>query len=172
MLFAGLSSAYIVLRGVPTWQNIALPSLLWPNTAVLLLSSITLELSQRAVRKNQLREHEAMARRERVCSGWFSLPASLPRGGSLCTPVSIFHRRFRVGFFYILTGLHGMHILGGIIALGFVLIKGAKRNQLNAFSHEPLRLCATYWHLMDALWVYLFLCCCCLNSIGENLNEC
>src|SRR6266581_3379481 len=54
MLFAGLSSAYIVLRGVPSWQNIELPSLLWPNTAVLILSSFTFELSNGAVRKNQL----------------------------------------------------------------------------------------------------------------------
>src|SRR5262245_40416057 len=43
MLFAGLSSAYIVLRGVPSWQNIQLPSLLWPNTAVLILSSVAME---------------------------------------------------------------------------------------------------------------------------------
>src|SRR5438876_1921717 len=54
MLFAGLTSAYIVLRGVPAWQNIALPSLLWPNTAILLLSSFTIEFSRRAVRKNHL----------------------------------------------------------------------------------------------------------------------
>src|SRR5437870_3943466 len=54
MLFAGLSSAYIVLRGVPDWQNIELPSLLWPNTAILLLSSFTIEFSRRAVRKNHL----------------------------------------------------------------------------------------------------------------------
>src|SRR5712692_7107114 len=52
MLFAGLSSAYIVLRGMPTWQNIELPSLLWPNTAILLMSSIAIELSRRAVRRN------------------------------------------------------------------------------------------------------------------------
>src|SRR4029453_2148475 len=54
MLFAGLTSAYIVLRGVPTWQNIELPWLLWPNTAVLLLSSIALEISRRAVRRNDI----------------------------------------------------------------------------------------------------------------------
>src|SRR5947207_11809625 len=59
MLFAGLSSAYIVLRGLPTWQNIALPSLLWPNTAVLVLSSLTIELSKGAVRKNQLQAMKA-----------------------------------------------------------------------------------------------------------------
>src|ERR1051326_7402546 len=54
MLFAGLSSAYIVLRGVPSWQNIELPSLLWPNTAVLLLSSLAIELSKRAIRRNDI----------------------------------------------------------------------------------------------------------------------
>ena len=52
MLFAGFSSAYIVLRGVPTWQNIELPSLLWPNTAILLMSSVTIELSRSAIRRN------------------------------------------------------------------------------------------------------------------------
>src|SRR5436189_1943975 len=54
MLFAGLSSAYIVLRGVPAWQNIELPSLLWPNTAILFLSSVAFELSRRAIRRGDL----------------------------------------------------------------------------------------------------------------------
>src|SRR3972149_11286694 len=52
MLFAGLTSADIVLRGVPAWQNIALPSLLWPNTLVLFLSSVAIEISRRSVRNN------------------------------------------------------------------------------------------------------------------------
>src|SRR4051812_17754432 len=52
MLFAGLSSAYIVLRGMPTWQGIELPSLLWPNTAILLMSSVAIELSRRSIRRN------------------------------------------------------------------------------------------------------------------------
>src|SRR5437016_1847556 len=55
MLFAGLSSAYIVLRGVPSWQNIELPSLLWPNTAILLLSSLAIEFSRRAIRRNDVK---------------------------------------------------------------------------------------------------------------------
>src|SRR6516162_10886200 len=54
MLFAGLSSAYIVLRGMPTWQNIELPWLLWPNTAVLLMSSVAIELSRKAVRRGDI----------------------------------------------------------------------------------------------------------------------
>src|SRR5215467_7991724 len=54
MMFAGLSSAYIVLRGVPAWQSIELPRLLWPNTALLLLSSISLEIARRAIRRNDV----------------------------------------------------------------------------------------------------------------------
>src|SRR5262249_22060000 len=54
MLFAGLSSAYIVLRGMPTWQGIELPWLLWPNTVILLMSSVAIELSRRAVKRNDL----------------------------------------------------------------------------------------------------------------------
>src|SRR5437764_12718233 len=54
MLFAGLSSAYIVLRGVPAWQNIELPSLLSPTTAILFMSSIALEISRRAVRSGDI----------------------------------------------------------------------------------------------------------------------
>src|SRR5262245_24919577 len=57
MLFAGLASAYIVLRGSPDWQNVALPQgLLWTNTVVLLASSLTLEIARRAVRQNRQRE--------------------------------------------------------------------------------------------------------------------
>ena len=60
------------------------------------------------------------------------------------------------GFFYILTGLHGLHLFGGVVALGVVLGKALK-NRLTAFNYEPLKLCALYWHVMDGLWVYLFL---------------
>jgi len=60
------------------------------------------------------------------------------------------------GFFYILTGLHGLHLFGGVVALSVVLVKALK-NRLSAIHYEPLKLCAMYWHVMDALWIYLFL---------------
>jgi cytochrome c oxidase subunit III len=49
-----------------------------------------------------------------------------------------------------------LHLLGGVVALGVVLVMAFK-NRLSAFRHEPLKLCSTYWHVMDALWVWLFL---------------
>lgn len=154
MLFAGLTSAYIVLRGVPAWQNIQLPSLLWPNTAVLLLSSLTIELSRRAVRRN----HVASMNRWLGISallGVTFIAGQLAAWRQLVNAGVYLPSTLQSGFFYILTGLHGIHITGGIIALGYVMYK-ALGNRLSAFSHQPLKLCATYWHFMDALWVYLF----------------
>ncbi len=155
MLFAGLSSAYIVLRGVPSWQNIELPSLLWPNTAILLLSSLAIELSRRAIRRNDI---QSMKRWLAVGGllGLAFLVGQLAAWRQLVNAGVYLPSTLQSSFFYILTGLHGLHLMGGIVALGVVLIM-ALRNRLSAFRHEPLKLCATYWHVLDGLWVYLFL---------------
>ena len=154
MLFAGLSSAYIVLRGVPAWQNIELPSLLWPNTAILLLSSVAIDLARRAIRR---RDAQSMKR-------W--LIAGLVLGAAfLLGQVAAWRQLVNAGvylpstlqssFFYILSGLHGVHLLGGVIALVWVLV-AALENKVTVFNYEPLKLCALYWHVMDAIWIYLF----------------
>src|SRR5438034_19280 len=155
MLFAGLSSAYIVLRGLPTWQNIALPSLLWPNTAVLVLSSLTIELSKGAVRKNQLQAMKAWLALSGVL-GLIFIAGQLAAWRQLVHAGVYLPSTLQSSFFYVLTGLHGLHLLGGIAGLSFVLFK-ALRNRLTVFDHEPLKLCATYWHVIGALWVYLCL---------------
>src|SRR5438552_4842974 len=155
MLFAGLSSAYIVLRGVPSWQNIELPSMLWPNTAILLLSSLAIELSRRAIRRNDL---QSMKRWLAIGGtlGLAFLAGQLAAWRQLVNAGVYLPSTLQSSFFYILTGLHGLHLLGGVVALGLVLAKALK-NRLTAFNYEPLKLCAMYWHVMDALWVYLFL---------------
>jgi len=155
MLFAGLSSAYIVLRGVPSWQNIELPWLLWPNTAVLLLSSVAIDIARRAVRRN---DTQSMKRWLVVCGalGVVFLAGQLAAWRHLVNAGVFVPSTLQSGFFYILTGVHGIHLLGGVIALTFVMGKAVK-NRLTAFNYEPLKLCALYWHVMDALWIYLFL---------------
>jgi cytochrome c oxidase subunit 3 len=155
MLFAGLTSAYIVLRGLPTWQNIALPSLLLPNTAVLILSSFTIELSKRALRKNQFQAMKTWLALSGVL-GLIFITGQLAAWRQLVHAGVYLPSTLQSSFFYVLTGLHGLHLLGGIAGLSFVLFK-ALRNRLTVFNHEPLKLCATYWHVMDAIWVYLVL---------------
>ena len=155
MLFAGLSSAYIVLRGVPTWQNIELPYLLWPNTAVLLLSSLALEISRRAIRRNDIRSMKRWLVVGGVL-GFGFLAGQLAAWRQLVNAGVYLPSTQQSSFFYILTGLHGLHLLGGIVALGIVLAMALK-DRLSAFHYEPLNLASTYWHVMDAIWIYLFL---------------
>src|SRR5262245_51183722 len=155
MLFAGLSSAYIVLRGVPAWQRIELPSLLWPNTVILLLSSVAIDISRRAVRRNDLQSMKRWLATGGVLGLAFLL-GQLAAWRQLVDAGVYLPSTLQSSFFYILTGLHGLHLLGGIVALGLVLSKAIK-DRLTAVDYEPLKLCALYWHVMDALWIYLFL---------------
>lgn len=155
MLFAGLSSAYIVLRGVPSWQNIELPSLLWPNTAILVLSSVALEISKRAIRRNDIQSMKRWLVVGGVL-GFGFLAGQLAAWQQLVNAGVYLPSTQQSSFFYILTGLHGLHLLGGIAALGIVLAMALK-DRLSAFHNEPLRLAASYWHVMDAIWIYLFL---------------
>jgi cytochrome c oxidase subunit III len=155
MLFAGLSSAYIVLRGMPSWQSIELPWMLWPNTAVLLMSSLAIELSRKAIRRGDV---PSMKR-------WLGIGGLLGLGflvGQLAAWQQLVNEgvylpsTLQSSFFYILTGLHGLHLIGGIVGLSVVLGRALK-NRLTVSDYEPLRLIASYWHVMDGLWVYLFL---------------
>jgi cytochrome c oxidase subunit III len=155
MLFAGLSSAYIVLRGVPAWQRIELPWLLWPNTAILLLSSVAIDISRRAVRRNDLQSMKRWLAAGGIL-GLVFLVGQLAAWRQLVDAGVYLPSTLQSGFFYILTGLHGLHLIGGVVALGLVLWKAVK-DRLSAFNYEPLKLCALYWHVMDALWIYLFL---------------
>ena len=154
MLFGGLSSAYIVLRGVPDWQSIEVPQILWLNTAILLASSATIEGARRSLRHSRIGAMNSWL----VASGVFGvafLVGQLVAWQQLVASGVYLPSTLHSSFFYILTGLHGVHLLGGMIAMGYVLTKALKK-QLIPGKDESLKLCATYWHFMDALWVYLF----------------
>src|SRR5579864_4293978 len=107
MLFAGLSSAYIVLRGVPAWQNIELPSLLWPNTAILLMSSVALEIARRAVRRGDIHSMKRWLVVGAVLGIAF-LAGQLAAWRQLVNAGVYLPSTLQSSFFYILTGLHGL----------------------------------------------------------------
>lgn len=155
MLFAGLSSAYIVLRGVPEWQNITVPSLVWANTLVLLASSVAIEFARLAIRK----DHTAGVRQWLSVSGilGFSfLVGQLMVWRQLVKAGVYLSTTLHSSFFYLLTGAHALHLAGGLVGLIVVLTK-AFTNKLTANNHEPLKVWALYWHFMDAVWLYCFL---------------
>jgi cytochrome c oxidase subunit 3 len=154
MLFGGLSSAYIVLRGVPSWENIVIPPVLWLNTAILLASSATIEAARRSLSHARL---QAM-RTWLLVSGGFGLAflaGQLVAWRQLVAAGVYLPSTHHSAFFYVLTGLHGVHLLGGLTGLAWVLSKALK-HRIDPARDESLKLCGTYWHFMDGLWIYLF----------------
>lgn len=153
MLFAGFSSAYLVHRGAPTWQLIPMPKILWVNTALLLLSSATLE-----------RARAALLVGRRLLLRWLSITSII---GLLFLAGQLLAWRQLAGlgvylpsnpnssFFYILTGAHGLHLAGGIAALFYLLCRA--RKSYGPGLGSTFKLCAVYWHFLDGLWLYLFI---------------
>jgi cytochrome c oxidase subunit 3 len=155
MLFAGLSSAYIVMRGAPAWQNVALPSILWINTFLLLASSLTIEGARRHIRDGRTLPGK-MWMTVTGALGLLFLIGQVIAWRQLVAVGVYLPTTLHSSFLYVLTSAHALHILGGLVALGYV-IRRILQEPSGVSSYESVSLCATYWHFMDGLWVYLFL---------------
>lgn len=195
MLFAGLTSAYIVRQGEGRWVNFQLPSLFMVSTAMIVLSSIALQWAIVSVKKN----HLLTMKLSLVLTAVFGLSfvlfqylsgKQLIKGGiylsgqvrninmdyeyiSADTTNSIIKKLFHENpelryenpadvqnvagsFLYMIAGLHVVHVFSGIIALTVVLWR-AFRRKYTAANYEGISVCATYWHFLGGLWIYLYL---------------
>lgn len=155
MLFAGFTSAYLVRRASPDWLPLPVPRILWVNTAVLLASSIALEVGRRGLRRGR---PAALTRWLLVATvlGVTFLAGQLAAWRQLAAWGIYLPSSPHSAFFYMLTGAHGVHVLGGIAALSYALAQ-ARRGFYTQSPHRAVSLCATYWHFVDGLWLYLFL---------------
>jgi cytochrome c oxidase subunit 3 len=156
MLFAAFTSALVVRKGMSfDWVSFSVPRVLWLNTFVLMASSATLELSRRSLSAGSA--HEFIR--------WLSATVVLGLGflgGQLVAWRELASRGIYLGtnpgssFFYVLTAAHGIHLLGGVVALAYVASR-ARRIALGRARRTPVDVTAIYWHFMDALWIYVFL---------------
>ncbi|MFA5949229.1 MAG: cytochrome c oxidase subunit 3 [Hyphomicrobium sp.] len=160
-LFALLVSAYSMRMSVGDWVPLPIPKVLWLNTGVLVLSSVALRSAQVAASDGRM---------DGVKSG------VLAGGGTayafLCGQLVAWHQLTGEGFFmaanaataffYLMTALHGLHVAGGLVALGRVSAKiwGDKiwgEEQVDAQEmHLSVQLCAMYWHFLLLIWLILF----------------
>ena len=135
-------------RTPPFWVPVALPHTLWLSTAIILASSVTFEGARRAYRRGS---HPAAARLLVVtaCLGAGFLASQLSAW------LNLVHRGYYLAqnpyssFFYMFTGLHAAHLIGGLIAL-FVVVLGRSPRR------ESVDAVAFYWHFLGALWMALF----------------
>ena len=160
MLFTALTSAYIVrAASANDWQPLAMPQILLLSTALILISSGTLEAARR----------ELKAKAGSAYQRWLLVTVLLGTG-FLASQLLAWKQLARQGtylasnphssFFYLLTATHGFHLLGGLLALAYLVLR-ARRNQQNeqveAKQYAIADAVTLYWHFMDGLWIYLFL---------------
>lgn len=178
MMFAGLTSGYIVRQAQGDWRYFQMPVVFWVSTVLILLSSVTIHFALRAFRARQMPRYRllvgltlALGLAFGVCQfiGFGELyavkqPIVLSESGNpglLTTQTDLPARAVRVdgnpseSFLFIIAGLHLLHILGGIVALAMVVLRSWSRRK-KVYSANGLEIAAQYWHFVDLLWIYLF----------------
>jgi cytochrome c oxidase subunit 3 len=155
MMFAGLTSAYIVKREQPGWTTFDVPRAFWYSTAVMLLSSLTIQMAQKAFKDREMLRYRNLIILTTVLGLLF---VALQWIGFRQIWKSGVHFKGSGGgqFLYIIAGLHALHVLAGIIAL-FVMITKALGARIRNYNPVPVELMSTYWHFVDLLWIYLFI---------------
>ncbi|HEY6291913.1 MAG TPA: heme-copper oxidase subunit III [Terriglobia bacterium] len=154
MLFASLTGFFLLHRSVArNWVYTPLPSILYLNTLMLATSSVTLERARAALRSD----------RSRAFRGWLYITLGLG-AAFLGGQVSAWHQLAAAGvylagnpsaaFFYSVTGAHGLHVAGGLTALGYLVLK-ARQIEWGLKRRTVVDVTRIYWHFMGGLWVYL-----------------
>jgi cytochrome c oxidase subunit 3 len=154
MFFMALTSSFLVRKGLgDDWVAFALPRILWVNTLVLLASSLTIQLARQHMR---LAEAEGFRRWWSITTmlGLLFLAGQFAAWRQLAAQGVFLVTNPSSSFFYVLTALHGLHLLGGIIALFYVAYRPWQRSRITQATAADL--VSIYWHFMDGLWVFLF----------------
>jgi len=152
MFFMALASAYLVRRGSPDWVPVRVPLLMWLNTAVLLASSGTLEMARKRL---ALLDVAGFRRSWAVTTtlGVVFLVGQVVAWRQLVGEGIYLASNPASSFFYIFTGAHALHLVGGVGALLYVAWRNFERAQVTrAVAAE---VASYYWHFMDALWLFL-----------------
>lgn len=159
MMFAALTSALYVREGAATdWHHIVLPPILWFNTLALIASGITLEIARRRV-ASFMRGLEPSRSSPMF---WLNMTMALGlvfvigqylawlklRSEGLYLPTNP-----NSSFFYVFTGVHVIHVLGGLGGLSRVMVKF--RSTTDRLRRSTIDATSYYWHFMGLLWVYL-----------------
>jgi cytochrome c oxidase subunit III len=152
MLFIGFTSAYLIRRASMDWRPLQPPWILWANTAAGGGRSLTLEAARKRLREWDLRGLFPWVAATGVLGVLF-LAGQLLAWRSLAAQGLFLASNPHNSFFYMLTGLHGLHLLGGLLWFAAVLVP--VRRMAYTPGEDGLRLFATYWHFLAVLWLYL-----------------
>jgi cytochrome c oxidase subunit 3 len=155
MLFAAWTSAYIVKRAEAGWAEIEMPNQFYVNSVIILISSFTMFWAQWAAKRDNIEMVKLSLSITTILGfsfliGQWMAWKKLIEMNAHFTGGNVSH-----SFLYVLTGIHGLHIVGGIVFLIIVLIS-TFRYKVHSKNMTQMEMCATFWHFLDVLWLYLF----------------
>ncbi len=153
MMFAGLTSAYIVKRNQANWTTFDLPVAFWYSTAVIVASSITLYLASKAFKQRFMSRYRMLTAVTLILGVAF-LALQVAGFSDMWRNGFTLQANVSFSFLYVIVGLHGLHVIGGVIALIVLSLKAFNKKVRN-YSAIPVELVSTYWHFVDMLWLYL-----------------
>ena len=155
MMFAGLTSAYVVKRDQPGWTTFQIPKAFWYSTAVILLSSLTIQMALRSFKEREMMRYRNLLTVTAVLGILFMLLQWT--GFREIWQSGITFRGSGGGqFLYVIAGLHVVHVLGGVVAL-LTMLTRVFVSKTRSYNSVPVELMSTYWHFVDLLWLYLFI---------------
>jgi cytochrome c oxidase subunit 3 len=158
MLFGALFSTYIILRtGAPEWPHGELNVWLgMANTFILIASSVTMVMAWASLKLNDWGKHRLYLILTFVLAGVFLVNKYFEYADHVARGELPSHSTF-LAIYYTLTGLHGIHILGGMVVMAYFLGPGAKLWKKNSdqFANR-IEYTGLYWHFVDLVWIFLF----------------
>lgn len=158
MMFAGLTSAYVVKKSQDNVISVNLPNIFLWSTLVILLSSFTLQIAVKSIKAQQIKEYKKYLLLTASLGIVFTIMQYFGFKALDQSGVQFIGRNSNPGasFLLIIIGLHSIHVLGGVMALIVMSIKNVfNRNmKVNVVGAEII---AAYWHFVDVLWIYLLI---------------
>jgi cytochrome c oxidase subunit III len=158
MIFGALTSAYIVRQAEGNWLDFEMPSMFLINTAVILMSSVTMHWAYVSARKDNFEMTKVAMSITAVLGVAFLVGQYMAWGQLTENGIHLVGRDSSAvsgSFLYIISGLHGAHVISGVIFLIIVLV-AVFNLKVHSKSLFRMEMCATYWHFLDGLWLYLF----------------
>lgn len=158
MMFAGLTSAYIVKRAQASWALLEIPMVFWVSTVVILISSGTIYLAQKAFKQRDFQKYRSLLRLTALLGLAFVIlqVVGFMQFGKQDIKLIGAGSNASYSFLLAIASLHALHLIGGVIAL-FVIYAKAKSTSVKIYSSVPIEVVSTYWHFVDLLWLYLII---------------
>ncbi|WP_420582143.1 cytochrome c oxidase subunit 3 [Reichenbachiella sp.] len=155
MLFAALTSAYVVKQSDGVWLDFDLPMVFDMTSIIIVISSVVMQLAYYFAKKDEIAKMRVMLLLTAATGIGFLVGQYL--GWQALVEQGVYFVGNPAGsFLYVLTGVHGFHLISALIFIAVVAV-AAFKYKVHSKSLDQLEMCATYWHFLGGLWLYLYL---------------